>query len=153
MRLPITDPWSPVEIRTRIDAPREEVFNMLADPRTYPDWLVGAQRIRDVDDQFPQPGTKFEHSVGPNEATTVDDDTEVIETQGHRHLVMEVHVGPMRGEVEFDLKKRGDATEVIMRERPTGPALLLTPLIRPLLALRNQKSMRQFAQMVQERAA
>lgn len=153
MRLPISDPWSPVEIRHRVDAPRDEVFNMLADPRTYPDWLVGAQRIRDVDDEFPEAGAKFEHSVGPSEGTTVDDDTEVIESQGHRHLVMEVHVGPLKGEVEFDLKKRGDATEVIMRERPTGAALLITPLIRPLLALRNQRSMRQFAQMVQERAA
>lgn len=154
MRLPITDPWSPVEIHQRIDAPREKVFNLLADPTTYPDWLVGAQRIRSVDDQFPDPGAKFEHSVGPTKQTTVDDETAVVESHGHRQLILEVHVGPLRGEVEFDLRKRGnDATDVVMRERPTGPGLLLTPLLRPALALRNQRSMRQLAQIAQRDAA
>lgn len=154
MRMPITDPWSPVEIRQRIDAPRDAVFNLLADPTTYPDWLVGAQRIRDVDDKFPEEGTKFEHSVGPTEATTIDDNTEVLETHGHRQLLMEIHLGPFKGEVEFDLRKRGnDATDVIMRERPTGPAMFLTPLIRPVLALRNHRSMRQLAEIAQGKAA
>ncbi|MDP1795496.1 MAG: hypothetical protein Q8K63_15260 [Acidimicrobiales bacterium] len=153
MRLPISDPWSPVETRQRVEAPRDDVFNLLADPRTYPDWLVGAQRIRDVDDEFPAEGTKFEHSVGPTEATTVDDNTEVIETHGHRQLMLEVHAGPFKGEVEFDLRKRGEATEVVMREKPIGPAALLTPFIRPILALRNQRSMRQLAYIAQGRTA
>jgi hypothetical protein len=68
--------------------------------------------------------------------------------------VLEVHVGPLSGEVEFDLRKRGDAaTEVVMRERPIGPAKYLTPLLRPALALRNRRSLQQLAQFAQERAA
>lgn len=153
MRLPFSDPWSPVEIHQRIEAPRDEVFNLLSDPETYPQWLVGAQRIRGVDDHFPQPGAKFDHSVGPTTATTVDDETAVIESHGHRQLVLEVHVGPVTGEVEFDLRKRGDATDVVMRERPTGPAILLTPLLRPALALRNRRSLQQLAQIAHRKAA
>lgn len=154
MRLPIPDPFSPVEVRQRVDAPRDKVFNLLADPTTYPDWLVGAQRIRSVDDTFPEPGSKFDHSVGPSEQATVDDDTAVIEAHGHRKLVLEVHVGPLSGEVEFDLRKRGDdATEIVMRERPIGAAVMLTPLLRPALALRNRQSMRQFAEIAQREAA
>lgn len=153
MRLPFTDPWSPVEARVRVEAPREEVFNALADPATYPTWLVGAQRIRGVDGDFPRPGTHFDHSVGPNGRATIDDDTTVVESQGHRRLVLEVHAGPFTGQVEFDLKKRGEATEVIMRERGTGPASLLTPLLRPALAIRNARSLRNFSRMVGQRAA
>lgn len=154
MKLPINDLFSPVETHQMIEARRDDVFNVLANPETYPDWLVGAQRIRSVDDAFPKVGAKFEHSVGTAEAATVDDRTEVIEAHGHRKLVLAVHAGPFHGEVEFDLRKRGeDTTEVIMRERPIGPGMLLTPLLRPALALRNQKSMRQLAQVVKDQAA
>lgn len=154
MRLPITDPFSPVETHQRIEAPRDEVFNLLANPTTYPDWLVGAQRIRSVDDAFPEAGAGFDHSVGPTKATTVDDDTAVVESHGHRRLVLEVHVGPFTGEVEFDLRKRGnDATELTMRERSTGVAQMLMPLLRPALSLRNRQSLRQLAQIAQREAA
>jgi uncharacterized protein YndB with AHSA1/START domain len=150
----ISWPWSPVEVHQSIDAPRDEVFNTLTDPRTYPDWLVGAQRIRDVDQDFPTPGSKFDHSVGPTPDVTADDETKAIAVQGHRRLVLEVHVGPVKGEVEFTLKKRGDdATEVRMRERPLGPAAVLTPALRPLLAARNMASLRNLARVVAEQAS
>lgn len=133
-----------------MNAPRDAVFNALADPETYPEWLVGAQQIRGVDKDFPEPGSEFQHSVGPTEATTIDDSTKTLESHGHRQLILEAHAGPMKAEVEFDLVKRGDdRTEVVMRERPLGAASVLTPLIRPLLALRNMRSMHQFAAFVE----
>ena len=128
MRLPIPDPFSPVEIHQLIDASRDDVFNVLANPETYPDWLVGAQRIRAVDDSFPQPGAKFDHSVGPAEPATVDDRTEVLEAHGHRKLVLAVHAGPFHGEVEFDLRKRGETTtEVVMPRTSDGAGLAPDP--------------------------
>ncbi len=137
-----------------IDAPRDDVFNTIADPRTYPDWLVGAQKIRSVDPAFPAPGTKFEHAVGPTQEMTADDDTKAIAVQGHRRLVLEVHLGPLHGEVEFMLKKRGDnSTEVRLRERPMGPAAALTPVLRPALAARNKVSLRNLAKFVAPDAA
>jgi len=148
-------PWSPVEVRQTIDAARDDVFNTIADPRTYPDWLVGAQRIRHVDKAFPEPGSRFDHSVGPTEEVTVDDDTKAIAVQGHRRLVLEVHAGPLQGEVEFKLKKRGDdATEICLRERAIGsPAVVLTPLMRPVLAARNHASLRKLKELLERDGA
>ena len=148
----ITSPWSPVEVRQPITAARDEVFAVISDPRTYPDWLVGAQRIRDVDPDFPEPGAEFDHSVGPTDDVTVDDSTKAIAKQGHRRLVLQVHVGPVTGEVEFLLKSHSAWTEVIMRERPVGPAGVFTPLLRPLLAARNKKSLKQLAVSVENYA-
>ena len=36
----------------------------IADPSTYPDWLVGAQTIRSVDDAWPDEGSAFRHVIG-----------------------------------------------------------------------------------------
>ena len=46
-------PWSPVEVHAELPAPPDEVFEVLADPETYPEWLIGAQRIRH--DPIPRP--------------------------------------------------------------------------------------------------
>jgi hypothetical protein len=142
-----------VEVRQLVDAPREEVFSALADPTTYPDWLIGAQQIRSIDDDFPAEDSSFEHSSGPNAAVTVDDSTVVVEKHGHRQLVLEAHLGPIVADVEFNLVSRGDQTEIVMRERPSGWAQVITPLVRPLLSLRNRLSLRQLAQQVAQPAA
>ena len=47
-----------------IDAPPERVFAVLADPRCYPEWVVGSKEIRAADPGFPAPGTRFHHTVG-----------------------------------------------------------------------------------------
>ncbi len=143
-------PWSPIEVHQHIDASRDDVFNAISNPTTYPEWLVGTQRIRHVDGEFPKPGTKFDHSVGPTENITADDDTKAMEVQGHRRLLLEVHIGPFHGEVEFTLNKRGDnSTEVRMRECPIGPFAVITPVMRPILAARNRASLHKLAQLLE----
>jgi hypothetical protein len=142
----LSAPWSFVETHQLVDATRDDVFHALSDPATYPEWLVGAQKVRHVDADFPAPDAKFEHSSGVTPELSIDDSTVVVEKHGHRKLVLHAHLGPVTAEVHFDLIARGDQTEVVMRERPTGSALVLTPLVRPLLALRNRMSLRQFAE-------
>jgi uncharacterized protein YndB with AHSA1/START domain len=149
----LASPWSAVEVRQSISATRDEVFNTVSDPKTYPEWLVGAQRIRHVTNGFAESGDKFDHSVGPTESLTVDDSTYLVESQGHRRLVLEVHAGPIAGEVEFVFKKGSSTTEVTMRERPAGAGVVLTPLIRPLLGLRNRRSLQQLARYIEHRDA
>ncbi len=141
----LSAPWSPVEVHQLVDAPRDDVFNAVANPETYPNWLVGAQQIRDVDDEFPEKGAEFAHSVGASPEVAVDDSTVVLESHGHRQLVLEAHAGPLTAKVEFDFIRRGEQTEIVMRERPVGPAQVLTPLIRPMLALRNRVSMQRLS--------
>ena len=42
----------------------EQVFAVLQDGWTYPGWVVGATRMREVDEGWPAPGTKLHHSFG-----------------------------------------------------------------------------------------
>jgi hypothetical protein len=123
---------------------RSAVFGCLADPRSYPSWLVGAQRIRHVDGGFPAPGAKFDHSVGPSPQLTVDDHSRSIAVEDDRRLVLYVRAGLFRGKVEFVLETRSDnATEIVMRERLLGPTAVVAPLLRPTLSARNRRSLQQ----------
>ena len=56
----------------------DDVFRVLANGWHYPAWVVGASRMRDVDNSWPAPGTKLHHSFGiwP---LVIDDTTEVLE--------------------------------------------------------------------------
>ena len=137
---------SPAEVRLTVPASPEAVFAVLSDPETYPDWLAGAQRIRHVDDAFPAPGAAFDHEVGPTEATTVADDSEAIEVDAPNRLLLEVHAGPVRGMVEFELERTADGTLVTFRESAVGPLGVAMPLIRGPIFLRNRASLERLRQ-------
>ena len=55
----------------------DAAFAVLIDPETYPRWLIGATAIRDIDDDWPAPGSKFHHVVGVG-PLQIPDDTEVL---------------------------------------------------------------------------
>ncbi|HJR25461.1 MAG TPA: SRPBCC family protein [Acidimicrobiales bacterium] len=143
-------PWSPVEVRAELPAPPEEVFEVLADPETYPDWLVGAQRIRRVDSDFPAPGSKFEHSVGASPEAAVDDETEALAAEPPHRLDLQVHAGPFHGVVDFAIEPGPAGTSrICFREATTGPLALLTPLLRPIVYARNGRSLKRLAHYLQ----
>jgi uncharacterized protein YndB with AHSA1/START domain len=132
---------SPAEVRTTVRAAPAEVYDVLSDPETYPDWLAGAQRIRHVDPAFPREGSRFDHEVGPTEdATVADDTTALIDDPPHR-LQLEVHVGPVTGLVDFRLQATGQGTEVVFRESVTGRLGAAMPVLRPLIHVRNKASL------------
>ena len=85
--------YGPVVVEAVIDVPQRRVFEVLADPRTYPDWLVGAEDVRQVDCRFPERGAEFHHTVGVSPAT-IDDSTESLGTSGIDHVALLVHAGP-----------------------------------------------------------
>jgi uncharacterized protein YndB with AHSA1/START domain len=142
---------SPVEVQAAVARPRHEVFRTIADPSTYPGWLLGAQRIRHVDRSFPAPSARFDHSVGPTPAATVDDSSEVLRADPPERLDLLVHVGPVAGEVTFLLDESSQGTLVTLRERPTGAAAALTPLVRPLLYARNRWSLHRLRRRLEVR--
>jgi uncharacterized protein YndB with AHSA1/START domain len=137
---------SPAEVRLSVPAAPEAVFAVLSDPETYPDWLAGAQNIRQVDDDFPAPGSRFDHEVGPTGAATVADDSEALAVEPPNRLVLEVHAGPVRGHVEFELERTADGTLVTFRERALGPLGAAMPLLRGPLFLRNRASLERLRQ-------
>lgn len=140
--------WSPVEVRGEIAATPAVVFDVLAEPRTYPEWLVGAKRIRAVDADFPSEGAEFHHTVGAG-PVSVDDSTEVLEVDRPDRLKLRVKAGHFNGVVEFLLLASPKGTEVRFRERPIGPPAALTPFLRLSLQARNGESLRQLRELVE----
>ncbi len=144
--------WSPVETCRSVTHPVEAVFEALADPYTYPRWLVGAQRIRAVDDDFPAPGSEFHHSVGVADGATVDDTSSVLAVDAPHRLDLEVQVGPINGIVRFRIEPTPTGATIRMRERPAGLAKVLTPFTRPALGARNAESLRRLDVMLDDDA-
>jgi uncharacterized protein YndB with AHSA1/START domain len=133
--------YAPVVVEDDVAASREQVWEVLADPDTYPAWLVGATDIRAVDDAFPAAGAEFHHTVGLGGPLTVDDRTESAGAQSERRLALLVHAGPLHGRVEFELQPAPRGTHVRFSEKPVGPLAVLTPLLRFWLYARNRRSL------------
>lgn len=125
---------------------------MLADPETYPDWLVGAHEIRSVDDDFPAPGSDFHHEVGAGGPVTVPDRTTSLEAEPARSLVLLVRARPLfEGVVRFELRPAADGTTVRMDETPLGVLRWLSPVLAPLLRARNARSLDRLRDLVERR--
>jgi uncharacterized protein YndB with AHSA1/START domain len=140
--------------RRRIDAPVEDVFAALTDPHTYPHWLIGAQDIRDVDDGWPAPGTRFHHRVGLGGPLTVDDSTKVLAIDAPHRLDLEVRARPLgRGRASFRLGRDGQGTQVVLEEHPLGALSRLEPLLAVPTRLRNGRSLGALAELVENRRA
>jgi uncharacterized protein YndB with AHSA1/START domain len=139
----LTKPMTEVEIVIRASPHR--VFAELADGWAYTGWVVGAVHIRDVDANWPDPGSKIHHKVGcwP---FSVADDTESLECEPDRRLVLQARGWPLgEATVEIVLEEQGESrTLVRLREAPTaGPASQLdNPAIRWLLKVRNAEALR-----------
>lgn len=147
--LDVLRPWRPVEVRATVHASPDQVFDLISEPRTYPDWLVGTKEIRSVDRAFPAAGASFHHSVGVG-PVTLDDSTTVVEVGPWRRLELEVHLGPVHGDVELLVLPCGDGSEIRFRERPIGLGAILTPVLRPLLAARNARSLARLGDLLDQ---
>ena len=137
---------------TMIDAPRQAVWDVLADPPSYEEWVVGNTGIRDYDRGWPSPGTEFHHKIGLG-PLNVKDKTVALETASPRRLVMNVRVLPVgHGIVAFELEESGSGTLVRMGERPAGgPIKVLWPAIDPLIKLRNAETLRRLKDLAETR--
>ena len=65
------------EASTELAVEPDEAWEVVSDPTTYPDWLVGAVEIVAVDDAWPEPGSSFRHRVGIAGPLTTSDTTTV----------------------------------------------------------------------------
>jgi uncharacterized protein YndB with AHSA1/START domain len=126
-----------------IALPIDVVFDAVADPGTYPHWLVGARDIRSVDPAWPAPGSTFHHRVGLIGPLKVADSTRSLAVDPPHLLALEVRARPFgRGRATFRLRARdGEATEVEVDEEPLGLLSWATPVLDPLTAHRNRVSL------------
>lgn len=137
-----------------LQATPEQVWSILADGWLYPLWVVGASRMREVDDDWPSPGSKLHHSVGAW-PLLLDDNTEVTESRPQHQLSLRGRAWPV-GEVGIDIRLLavGAATEVTIEEDAVaGPGRLVPPPLRGLtLRWRNVETLRRLAYLAERRS-
>ena len=131
----------------RLNCSPEQVFAVLNDGWSYPLWVVGASRMRDVDDGWPSPGAKLHHSFGVW-PLLIDDSTEVLEIEPGKRLVLEARGWPVgKARVEIAVAPNGDGSLVSISEDASGgPARLVPePIRKPAIDFRNRESLRRLA--------
>ena len=127
----------------------DAVFNLLADPDTYPRWLIGAKHIRGKDGEWPEVGSRFHHRVGLG-PFALSDSTKVLESEPPSYLALEVNASKaVKGIVRFWLREGNGGTEVEMEEEPAHRFIgnLVRPVLDPLTHVRNALSLRRLVAM------
>jgi len=125
----------------------ETVFDVLADGWLFPTWVVGASRMRNVDENWPQVGSALQHSFGAWPAL-INDETVVKEWDPPRRMVIRPKGWPI-GEalVELDVKPRNTGCVVRIREKAVaGPGAFIPKSLLDLgLHARNVETLRRLA--------
>lgn len=125
----------------------EDVFAVLADGWLFPTWVVGASRMRDVDADWPKPGSSLQHSFGVWPAL-INDETTVLEWDPPRRMAMQPKGWPAgEARVVIEVKPRSGGCVVRMTEHAVrGPAALIPrPLLNIPLGARNLETLRRLA--------
>jgi uncharacterized protein YndB with AHSA1/START domain len=120
------------------------VFAVLADPSSFSRWVVGTDRLRSADPDWPAPGSKLHHSIGIG-PLSLNDHTEVLEAAPPHRLALRAHVRPLGTTcVTLDLAEHDAGVRVTLTEEPADliARMLTNPLTDPLLALRNRELLR-----------
>jgi uncharacterized protein YndB with AHSA1/START domain len=136
-----------------VAATPEQVWEVLADGWLYPVWVVGATRMRDVDDHWPDVGALLHHSVGVW-PVTVDDTTEVVESVPPSLLRLRARAWPGgEADVELHLEPAEGGTRItIVEDAVRGPGTLVPAPVRHVqLAWRNTEALRRLAFIVEGR--
>jgi uncharacterized protein YndB with AHSA1/START domain len=136
-----------------IAATPDQVWSVLADGWLYPLFVVGASRMREVDDDWPAVGSRLHHSVG-TWPLLIDDTTEVLEVEPGRRLVLQARGWPAgEATVELTLQETGGSTLVTIKEDATaGPGVLVPKPVRDVqLNLRNAETLQRLAYVVEGR--
>jgi uncharacterized protein YndB with AHSA1/START domain len=136
-----------------IAATPEQVWSVLADGWLYALFVVGAARMRDVDDTWPAVGSRLHHSVGVWPAL-INDTTEVLEVEEQARILLLARAWPAgQAHVEISLQPGDGSTVVTIVEQATsGPgALVPKPIQDAQLHVRNIETLRRLAFVVEGR--
>jgi NAD(P)-dependent dehydrogenase (short-subunit alcohol dehydrogenase family)/uncharacterized protein YndB with AHSA1/START domain len=138
--------------RIHIDAPPPSVFAVLADAERYPEWVVGAAEIRDQEGHFPEPGSRFHHSVKVG-LLKLNDHTEVVDVDPPSRIVLEAKARPLgTARISIELSESDGGTNVLMEERPGDRLTALVadnPVADLALRLRNAEALSRLKRVVE----
>lgn len=135
----------------RLKCPPEAVFHVLSRGWLYPAWVVGASRMRDVEAEWPQPGSRLHHSVGVWPAL-IDDTTSSVSWDPPRRMVMTARGWPIgEARVTIDVKPSGEGCLVrIQEEAVSGPATAVPRAVADVvLRWRNAETLHRLAYLAE----
>ena len=137
-----------------VSATPEQVWEVLADGWLYPLFVVGASRMRDVDESWPAVGARLHHSVG-TWPLLIDDTTEVLEVEEGKRVLL---LRPAAGRPVRPTSTSRCTPTVTPRSSPSTrtrrpvPALLVPKPLRDVqLHWRNVETLRRLAFVVEGR--
>jgi uncharacterized protein YndB with AHSA1/START domain len=136
-----------------IAAPPEAVYDVLADPRGYAYWVIGSMEVRGASPDWPQPGSRFDHTVGFG-PLRIKDHTVVEEARPNRFLQLRAKARPLgKARVKLELEEAGEGTRITMIEDPADPltAFVFMPLTHLLTRARNLRSLDRLAELAEGR--
>lgn len=139
----------------RMSCTPEDVFAVMADGWLYPSWVVGASRMRSVDEAWPAEGTQLHHSFGVW-PVLIDDTTEVREYDAPRRIVLRARGWPMgEARVVIEVRPSDDGCVVrITEDAVAGPGAWVPRwIMNPPLHLRNAETLQRLAFLAEGRAA
>jgi uncharacterized protein YndB with AHSA1/START domain len=134
--------------------PPEAVWDALADAGGFGYWVVGSSEIRDADGHWPDPGSRFHHTVGIG-PLRISDHTEAVEARRPRLLRLRAKARPIgTASVELTMTPQAGGTRVRMVEHPVGAMspMRLNPLVHVLTRGRNAESLARLEELALLRA-
>ncbi len=131
----------------------DQVWRVLADGWLYPLWVVGASRMREVEQAWPAVGSKLHHSFGVW-PVLIDDNTEVTAADPGVSLALRARGWPAgEAAVTITLEPVGAQTRVTIEEDAvSGPGVLVPKPVRAaLIKWRNVETLRRLSFLAERR--
>jgi hypothetical protein len=131
------------------NTPAADVWQVIADGWLYSGWVVGASRIRAVDDTWPQAGSRLHHSVGAW-PLVINDSTRVTAAEPEKSLELVARGWPLgEAKVVITLQDQGNQCLVTMAEDAIrGPGKRVPKVLRdPMITVRNRETLKRLELM------
>lgn len=133
----------------------DAVLNVLSDGWAYSTWVVGTARIRAVDREWPEPGTRILHSVGLWPAL-IDDETVVRAWDPERSIELQARGWPAgEARVLIEVKPATSGGGCVIRvteDADKGPGMFLPRQMRSaVIGPRNVETLRRLVLIAERR--
>jgi hypothetical protein len=131
------------------NTPAADVWRVIADGWLYSGWVVGASRIRAVDDTWPQAGSRLHHSVGAW-PLVINDSTRVTASEPEKSLELVARGWPLgEAKVVITLQDQGNQCLVsIAEDALRGPGKRVPKMLRDsMITLRNRETLKRLELM------
>jgi uncharacterized protein YndB with AHSA1/START domain len=137
-----------------IDRPPSAVWEVLSDGRAYAEWVAGTSEIREVDEKWPQVGSRIGFVVGVG-ALTMEDQTIVRMVVPEHRLELEAHAGRLgTARISITILPWGDTQSVVVVDEHPLSGLgerFYNVALDVALRFRNRRMVRTLGKVVENR--